>query len=453
MRDETAKLVDLYVTFRRRFVKEVPGNHIFVPRGIALLNSYLEDHLNHKYAVAVFAGPKSSKFVCFDVDIPDKHVVHKVVMALVDFGFPRDRIYVSTSGNKGFHIEMFFTDLMYTSDLLNMYETIIARNGFDRRKIEFRPTSTQAIKLPLSIHPKTGRVCWFLDTDTLQPIEDMGYIFQIQQIDRDWAKELIVKNADVPERNATKKNAVSQESFIIDNDQYPMITEPGTRNKLMTSIAVYERRRGTPQEDIERILVAWASKQNLDYVNSPWDFVVKQAGQLARWVWSDKFSCVRPDVFITENDLANVLKQHARMQKRVLFLIIAFFRKYGNASMSVERIIRYVGGSVRSVRVSLDKIEAAGLIEHRRGKAYYENGNIKSKPNQYIYRPDVVRQMGKKIPIDWDFKEEGFDHVYFKTMCDNVLRDEWGEHFTKKELNELEEFKTLEKWKENNDNG
>lgn len=441
------RINELYVTYRGRFVIAAPNSHIFIPHthGMTtrLTDKHLIAHLNQVYAVAVYAGPKTSKFVCFDVDIPDKEVVRKVISAIEEFGFPRDRIYVSTSGGKGYHVELFFTDIMFTKHLINMYSTICAKHGFDERKIEFRPTHGQSIKLPLSRHHKTGNICWYLDRDTLEPIEDIEYVFQIEQIDRDWATNLIIQNID---REMIECEAITKSDHykndgcpeLVDfEDQYPMITAPGMRNHLMVSIAIHERRRGVPQKQIEELLIKWASKQNMDYVNSSWVFIVQHASQIAKWVWSDQFLCVNQRLYITENDIACILSQRPRLQKRILFLIILFFRKFGVAILPIERIRRYVGGSQKGIKLAVGKIEEQGLIEHTAGKKFYHDGTVKTRPNQYRFKPDINRPIGKQIPFDWDFKEESFNQVYLKTIRENVPESDWEKYFTAKELAEL----------------
>lgn len=165
------KLNDLYVSYRGRYVVAANGQ-IFIPQDKhtghprPLISKVLCAHLNQRFAVGVYAGPLSSKFVCFDVDLADEDVVHRLIDGIEEFGFPRDRIYVSSSGGKGFHVEIFFSQLMYTKVLLCFYHSVIQRLGLDPKKVEFRPTHGQSIKLPLSVHHKTGNVCWYLDRET-----------------------------------------------------------------------------------------------------------------------------------------------------------------------------------------------------------------------------------------------------------------------------------------------
>ena len=146
----TNRLERLYVSYYDRYVMAV-GGAIFIPKtkptpengGEAkprrLDNRALVAHMKRRLAVGVFAGEKSSKFICFDVDLPDPGAVHAIMDALVKVGFPKESLYVSSSGGKGYHIEIFFNRLMSTLVLRKLYEHVIAETGLDPRKVEFRP--------------------------------------------------------------------------------------------------------------------------------------------------------------------------------------------------------------------------------------------------------------------------------------------------------------------------
>ena len=257
----TNRLERLYVSYYDRYVMAV-GGAIFIPmagRGPdrhprRLDNKVMVAHMKRRLAIGVFAGEKSSKFVCFDVDLPEPECVRMVVRTLVNIGFPKDRIYVSSSGGKGYHVEMFFNEPMYTNTLRDLYELLLSEAKLDKHKVEFRPTYGQSIKLPLSKHPKTGNVCCFLDPDTLEPINDLWYFLGIEQLDRDWATQLIRSKAPftLHEEVSVERTGIPAKEFetVHFDTEFPDITAPGMRNHLMVSIAVHERYAGKSEEEI-----------------------------------------------------------------------------------------------------------------------------------------------------------------------------------------------------------
>ena len=167
----TRKMSELYVSYRKRYVLSKPDGPMFVPKNredvpCVLTDRVLFNHLRRKYAIAIFAGPRASRFICFDVDDGSADTVRAIIHGLTALGFPKDRIHVSLSGGKGYHVEMFFDRLVYTNRLFTLYSMVIRQAHLDPRKVEFRPLPGNAIKLPLSIHGKTGNVCWFVDPKT-----------------------------------------------------------------------------------------------------------------------------------------------------------------------------------------------------------------------------------------------------------------------------------------------
>lgn len=444
-------MTNLYVSYRGRYVMAINGNYYTPHKGDdykKLDNSAIINHLNQKYAIGIFSAKHGSKFICFDVDVPDPAVVRAVMHGLCSFGFHKESIHVSTSGGKGYHVEMFFTDLVYLNLLHDLYLWVIEKEGLDKKKVEFRPTFTQAIKLPLGKHHKTGNVCWYLDRDTLDPIEDQEYVKKIIPMDRDAVEKMIRKKLETegvssgfyhePKREHDETSAPLLDGGFIEYSDCPMMTGPGTRHNMMKSIAVRERYKGTPQEEIAALLQEWAKQQNPDFITDPWNYVMDDAEQLACAVWKPTFVVKDRIIIITQGDLQAVLSCHAPTQKHVLFLILLFVRRYGNACLSASRIARHIGCTLQGAQKALAGLEERGLISKSQGKTVYTGGKFVAGANVYKYHPLLGSDVTQQISVDWDFKEETFMKVYADTMRNNVSEEEQKRYFSKKEMEELD---------------
>ena len=254
--DVVNQFTNLYISYRGRYVVALNGS-VFIPHVgqecKRLENKAIIAHLNQRYAIGVFAGFSGSKFLCFDIDLDDLTVVRKVMDGLCEFGIPEDYIFVSTSGGKGYHVEVFFSDLVYTNLLYDLYMFVIAQKQLDHKKVEFRPTFGQAIKLPLSKHHKTGNICWYLDRHSFEPIKDIGYVMNIRQMDRDAVEQLIQDKAkkkmfwheDCHTVGHAHLLPPNPDNLALETDELPMMTGPGMRNSMMVSIGVHERYKGT----------------------------------------------------------------------------------------------------------------------------------------------------------------------------------------------------------------
>ena len=176
-----------------------------------------------------------------------------LIDCLEAFGFPRDQIYVSFSGGKGYHVEIFFDNLVATEQLAQMYRWVVTKGAFDPHKVEFRPTNTMAIKLPLSIHARTGNMCWYVNRETLAPIERAEYIMEIEPIPASMLPQLIAANIRdetpyeiLPVAASTKEKGGGKSSEQTRNLGTTLMEE-GNRHNIMRNIAVHARHQGICQ--------------------------------------------------------------------------------------------------------------------------------------------------------------------------------------------------------------
>lgn len=334
------KISELYISYRKRYVLCLPGGRILTPKRkgeqySVLTSNVVKNHLCHKYAVAIFAGPSTSRFICFDVDDGRQETVHGIVEALVNMGFPREQIYVSYSGGKGFHVEMFFDQLVRTSTLKALYVRVIEITGFNPEKVEFRPTHGSAIKLPLSTHARTGNMCWFVDRDTLEMIKRMDYLFEIQQIPTSLFDRIIFDHGLSSASDPYKKPKVVSAEETVGNiqglnevriNQDIEIEAEGTRHILMRRLAVFMRMSGQSRKACEDALIRWYERQDQSLIRSDREEVMRDIHDLLEWVFSDRFKLSPPTkrtgISLSGADMELVLSMETRSARRVLFLLL-----------------------------------------------------------------------------------------------------------------------------------
>lgn len=416
------RLCDLYITYRERYVVMQPapdlegGYRIYMPKSSAgpvkLSNRVVCRHLNRRLALSVFAGMYSSKFICFDVDLPEQDEVRRLMDAMVGYGVPRELIYVSTSGGKGYHVEIFFDGLVYTSRLRTFFDCVTVEAGSDPFKVEFRPTHGQAIKLPLSVHYKTGRVCWYLDRDTLQPIEDPTYVLQIKKMAvADFEKvverlplakpldpEPITLDDVVPARKMKRADLEQMEG-----DGYPDLREMGHRHNTMLSIGMYNRRRGLSQERNHAEILAWAARQPGEFLNQTAEGLERETDDIMRWVYSEQFAA-RPllagDTVFTADDIAYWAAQSNRTCRKFMFLLRWKLKRHITCQMSYEWAAAALKSSWKTIFDAAWKMVQQRQIDLVHGQPYTENGRLKRKPNKYY----VTNRTPPPLPEGWELK-------------------------------------------------
>lgn len=181
------KLLDLYF---------VPDSHYYeFPVNVAgkewsckkesITIGHIVAHLEGKISIAPpSCHNRQAKWVCIDIDSKDLNAIRKAKNALREKGL---HCYVSFSGGKGYHLDMFFdkpTPLQLAQRVSAEVTSTLDNAGIKYDKISPRPTGKggDGMKLPLGIHPDTGNRCNFLD-DNLQPVGDpISFLMKIEFI-------------------------------------------------------------------------------------------------------------------------------------------------------------------------------------------------------------------------------------------------------------------------------
>lgn len=398
-------------------------------------------HLNHAYAVSVYADAWGSKFICFDVDVESRVTVAKMIDTLEGIGIPRWLIYVSVSGSKGYHIEVFFSGLIEMRRLRNLYERVIKAGGFDPQKVEFRPTNTAAIKLPLSIHAKTGNVCWYVDRKTLEPIEDAAFILRIEQMPANEFTALIP--VESYEQKEHREKIVPRPVRATDATRRmgTAVQEEGTRHNMARNIAVFLRALGKSKEECLTALKDWYEAQEPGLMRTERDEAIRDIIELVEWTFSEKFDPPRnrdPDrTRICSTQMNLVLSQKSRTMRKVIFLLLVRYR-IGRSSISCKDAAKTIGVSANAVNRALRRLQDSGSIVCACGKRMrLPDGSFYSESSRYTVPHAEGSKDESRIEITMRELTFDFDRCYsrvlralipWEVLEAELSREEWMEY-------------------------
>ena len=431
-------LSDLYIQFRGRFVMSVNGR-TFVPKDgkgkcSRLHSENIYAHLKNGKTVSVYAGPKCTKFMTFDVDDGSPATVRAIIEQLDLMGIPEKYVYVSMSGKKGYHVELFFDDGMRVNALLALYDYVCEEAGVDMARVEFRPTMNLSIKLPLGQHPDTGKTCWFVDQKTLEPIEDMNYILGIQKLHCDYVYDII---------NAHCKNRIGwrqrRRAKPIPKAETIELTRTGATHNTMVSIAVYLVNKGATHDEIVSYLNDWIARQNPEFFSDPLGDIRRDAQEIAAWVCGDGFRRRRriPPVSFCEEELAELLKKRARVPRRVLFALMYYQKRRGGdyVKIGAEELAQELGYTRMGVIKAVNLLEAEGVLSHERCGVVKMGSEYHGESNKYF-----VKKYDGEGGLTTDEKH-GANGAWAYLMAEAVPSlDERRKMFTAKELEDIEKY-------------
>lgn len=443
-----------YIVMTHRYTKTV--DHYFK-------NGVIESHLNGFYALGVFAGEKATRFISVDVDAGGKAAVRKVVDAFEELGIPRSRMYISTSGKKGYHVDMFFSPWIYNERAKNLYDLMIWRSGLDPKKVEFRPTHTQAVKIPLGIHATTGNRCWFLDQKTLEPIENMDYIQEIELMPSDLVFAILKKwnkkrwnelYAEMICNDSGKDNSIAR--GIEFNAEYyngKRLTKPGTRHDTMVEIAHDLRMYGANRFQIGKALRGFYYRQDPMFIESSEQLVLDDIDEIAEWAEENVNVVFRrtpsksaePKMYgINKYDANAILMAPTETARRVALLIYIYCKIFGAAHLSYERIGQDIGCSLASVKKAIGYLVERRIINRESGGCHYQNGMLVRKSNTYFIPKEYVWGLPPKEDILVDevsmcekVTKETFDGIYRDVFLHMFSADYLRRFMTKPEFNRV----------------
>lgn len=328
-------LSDLYVTYRGRYIRSqaTPNGKcsIWCPhKGGAptrLTQRVLVGHIGRKYAVHVYAGDESAVFMCFDVDKGDWSLVTRLIDAIEEYGIPRNLIYPSTSGGKGYHVEVFFDGPVLLTHLRDMYDWCMHRlkqDGIDTRKIECRPTHVKSIKLPLSVHHATGNICWFLDRESGEPYDYTDYIFEIQQMHRpdfidlhnNHVSAMGAIESSVQDDKPRKNPKFHAAHFKTMPPWAPVVTAKGQRHNAAMRLAIMCKVRRIDYDSCMELQKMWLDAQNPAYIGTRTEQAMKDAEWICDWVYQDEVQFEEPESVRKRREAWEAQREEYINQKR-----------------------------------------------------------------------------------------------------------------------------------------
>lgn len=402
-----------------------------------LNDNHIKNHLNRKETLGVYSGDFRTLFICFDVDFHNpnlaKWYTYKVVDSLISLGIPSKYIYISTSGNKGYHVDVYFNKMISLDQCKAFFELVMEHGQLysNEGKIEFRP-STQGLKLPLGINfknkdSKTNK-CWYVDYDkNLQPIKNYTYILDVEQINADIVYDILTSSKDltINDLPALTCEGLEVESnkdyFDINHKPLPIykydpnttieaamkleeegLTHKGTRHDSLFLLCRLYNHLGYTQIENEQMLYEWLLKQDRFTYQSPLNECKKDIKQIASYIYEKGIGLTNPEkeIKVTYSEMLNILKAKNINDKLIAYSMLIHSKRYANKKgifyMSYKQMAEATGLTEKTTYRNINKLEELGILEIVERNVNAGNSKNKfKKPNKYRF-------------IEYNIKSEGY---------------------------------------------
>lgn len=218
-------LEDYYVTVKYRYVEAIKGHEPMTitndptKKGyIGLTTTDLKHHIQGKKNIAVYFPKSSSKLIGFDIDTTDFSVVQKVYNAIISKDIPNDCVAISSSGNKGFHVDVFLSQLLGFYYTKRFYKAILKETGLSEDVVEVRGAGGQAYKLPITKHRNTNKECCFLDVngnkiDTIEAVESY------RKADIELIKKVVLESNRFQKKPTPPQPTATDEALLLEFEE------------------------------------------------------------------------------------------------------------------------------------------------------------------------------------------------------------------------------------------
>ncbi|EFU39324.1 hypothetical protein PVOR_25233 [Paenibacillus vortex V453] len=331
------KMFDLYLIQHKRYLMQFKGGEYKQNRPENPLKRYhLHKHLKGERTIGTFARTYVTKFLCFDVDFSDlevaKWVTYKIGNSLDQLGL--HHYYVSFSGKKGYHVELFLDKFIPTERAHQFYLFILRAAGIPSHfsgKVEYRPFATQGVKLPLGTHQGTGNFCGFCSLSNglrvMDRNESFSYFLEIEKIDTERILSIVVDEDSSELRDM--ENAISSHNSLINYEQsgnysvegalelyHNGLSQSSQRHASFMLLARLMNHNQVCKEKAIEVIMEWLDKQDQRFYRSKRDVCLKDAENVVDFVYSNNLTLA-----VAERDLTvsfreiNAIMRHCLGEK------------------------------------------------------------------------------------------------------------------------------------------
>lgn len=430
------KINELFITYRRQFLiqykRKNDGEVKYMTAGYMLADWVISRHLSGSTTVGILLGEAGlTKFFTFDVDIKgnlaeSKEVTRRLVNLLIDrYGIAREDIHVSISGQKGYHVDLYFDTVFSEQNLLPFYLEVLNELNETTKRIERKPTKSYGIKLPLGRHLATDTQCVYVDNQTFEPL-GLQYFLNIEPMSwKEFTSDILsecsittVANESTIAERETVKRKYPKISVEIHKDTIQKVeveeifiaghlVRSGIRNNFTLSASSYLRDNGyTEEEATEKILQVLentiSNPQTKKFISMTNLKALKnETARVVGNVYNHGYNISKHShatrIEIYSGELKAILSINDSVLARLLFVLLIHSKRFSNSDGVFFCTYRQLAGQGidKNRSRTLDKLKTLqklGLLEIISKNAKFSSG-AKRKPAN-LYRMSLPCEQG-----------------------------------------------------------
>jgi len=454
-------LDDLYITVRSSWLLQTKNSYITLKKGRdrkwSLQTSDVRDHLEGKNTLGIFFPKGKSKVIGLDLDEKDEELLERVYNAVGRF-IPQEAILTSYSGNKGYHIDIFISEMLPARKIKEFYQLILDETDLNKKILELRGVGDQGYKLPLGNNAETDNHCSLVNSigtkikskkivlDKLENIVPVASELILEAIEIN--EVIIFTDEDEQEIEEIMEEISPLESYknpvenIINNHWQNGIEEKGRHNAAFILALAYKKKGLCSKEIFEELMKWHKTLDSSKYTSTP-EEIRNDYEEIIKYIYERDYNLpvldVEKEAIISREDLKLIFSVDGRGRTRkalrkLLFALIVHAKMYANTEGVFYMTYEQMNSSMNTdnnrfkMRKWLDELEDQGSIEIVASNRTQE-GTFKKLPNKY-------KVLGLSTGIDKVISqaENNFKICDKKEKCKNCLYTATCSLYTEKEI-------------------
>ena len=349
-------------------------------RSFVFCDADIKAHLRQQRTIGIYTSREDSNcFITFDIDEDDSEVVEKIWITLNKFGIDDSQILASYSGNKGYHITVFFNDFIHKATILKFFEIILREANLDKferengaKVVEVRGATGQGVKIPFSINRKNateyiqiktyqdfekreqvgkGSYCYLInrycgEIHTIDKIESMQKVDAqlIKNIVNDYYQEIEFESHISKELKDDLEKVIedinlngiaNKKEDIIDSIKKSLDRgiEAGNRHKTILRIAILNKSHGMTLAENRKFLIEFTKKE-IHAFRTQMSDNIREIDSLLKTIYHSvnafkyKIAATPSNVFFSKDDILEILSVESKTLRAMYFIIILHIKLY-----------------------------------------------------------------------------------------------------------------------------
>lgn len=475
-------LSDYYITNRSKYIKQLSNGsypHVknkYTKQFVPLTDRVLQRHLDHKETVGIFCN-ELTKFICFDVDTGSDEDLQLLVSTLIEQpGISEVNILTSFSGNKGYHVELFFNKPISYEVVEDFYYKVLLACDFDIDEVELRPKATIGVKLPLGLNQVTGVKCSFIDwltfaelpDETIKSIVKLDKQEFIQRNELSRGKHRLkyntkIYNRELNNQRITKElqqyntkeqaqeiaNVVTSLNFDVKNvnpaiHDIEKVLKRGyfepygsyKRHNYTFLIAIYLKEQRVEQKATQEVInkIMQATRENYkDLIKSSVEFTERETERIVKLVYLKDYKLLgqQVEIYFTLDELMNMLSIDSKQQRKLYLALIGHAKRFNRINevfcMTYETMrAMNIKNNGTAMKQNLKELADNGYIEILRSGKYNQellnSYNVTQKlPNLYRIKKSFNQNSDQKVFVKADTSNSNPIELLAKAYKNNVI--------------------------------